>query len=136
MKPISLSPIIGGVCTALVAVLLGGEPATVFCRDKPKEPEPYALLYGTCFTSQGFSLPGARVIVVFASEPPRKTKKKKWELFSSPRGEFTIRLPAGKNEFKVTATRAGFRPAEATVSFEADERRDIILKLEPVSEKK
>lgn len=99
---------------------------------KEKSPEPYALLFGTCFDGRGFSLPGANVLVELVSQPAVKVKKKRWEIVSSPRGEFAVRLPVGRNTFKVAATKPGFKPAEKTVSFEADERQDIILSLEAV----
>ena len=105
-------------------------------KDQDKKAEPFALLVGTCFNEQGFSLPGARVVIEFASEPPVKSKKKKWEMFSSPRGEFAARLPAGRHVFKITASKEGFKPAEKTASFEGDERQDIALSLQADSGKK
>jgi hypothetical protein len=99
-------------------------------KDKQKTPEPYALLAGTCFDGRGFRLAGARVIAELTSEPMVKLKKRKWEMVSSPRGEFAIRLPAGRHTIRVEATKDGFKAAEKTVSFEADERVDIILSLE------
>lgn len=121
----------------ILLVLLANQATTVAAaKDKKKEPDPYALLFGTCFNEQGFSLPGARVIVELVSEPAVKMKRKKWEMVSSPRGEFAIRLPAGRHLFKITATREGFKPAETAVSFEADERQDVVLKLESTSAEK
>jgi len=104
-------------------------------KEKQKPAEPYALLYGTCFDGRGFSLPGASVVVELA-EPAGKMKKKKWEMVSSPRGEFTARLPAGRHTFRVAAAKDGFKPAEKTVSFEADERQDMVLRLEAEPAKK
>lgn len=105
-------------------------------KEKEKLAEPYALLYGTCFDGRGFSLPGARVVVELASEPAGKMKKKKWEMGSSPRGEFAVRLPAGHHTFRVAAAKDGFQPTEKTILFEADERQDIVLRLEPKPDKK
>ena len=105
-------------------------------KDKEKEPEPYALLSGTCFDGRGFRLPGARVEAQLTSEPAVKLKKSKWEAVSSPRGEFAMRLPAGHHTFRVAAVKAGFEPVEKTVSFEADERQDIGLNLEAEPTKK
>ena len=99
---------------------------------KERSEEPYALLFGTCFDGRGFSLPGANVLVELISQPVVKVKKKRWEILSSPRGEFAVRLPAGRHSFRVAATKGGFKPAEKTVSFEADERQNIILSLEAV----
>jgi hypothetical protein len=105
-------------------------------KEKQKPAEPYALLYGTCFDGRGFSLQGASVVVELASEPAVKLKKKRWELVSSPRGEFAIRLPAGRHTFRVAAAKDGFKPAEKTVSFEADEQQTIVLSLEAEASKK
>jgi hypothetical protein len=105
-------------------------------KEKQKSAEPYALLYGACFDGRGFSLPGASVVVELASEPAGKMKKKKWEMVSSPRGEFAVRLPAGRHTFRVAAAKDGFKSTEKTVSFEADERQDMILRMEAESGKK
>jgi hypothetical protein len=105
-------------------------------KEKQKPAEPYALLYGTCFDGRGFSLPGASVVVELASEPAVKFKKKKWEMVSSPRGEFTVRLPAGRHTIRVAAAKDGFKSVEKTVSFAADERQDIALRLEAEPAKK
>jgi len=102
-------------------------------KRKEKQTEPYALLFGTCFDGRGFSLPGANVVIELTSQPEVKLKKKKWEIISSPRGEFAVRLPAGRHTFRVAAAKDGFKPAEKTVSFEADERQDIVLSLEATS---
>ena len=99
-------------------------------KDKGKQPEPYALLSGTCFDGRGFRLAGASVHAELTSESAVKLKKKKWETISSPRGEFAIRLPAGKHTFRVSAAKDGFKPVEKTVSFDADERQDMALSLE------
>ena len=105
-------------------------------KERQKEPEPYALLFGTCFDGRGFSLPGASVVIELTSEPVVKVKKKKWELLSSPRGEFAVRLPAGRHSFRVAAAKDGFKAVEKTVSFESDERQDIVLQLEGESGRK
>ena len=106
-------------------------------RDKEKKPaEPYALLFGTCFDGRGFSLPGAKVLIELTSQPAAKLKKSKWEMISSPRGEFAVRLPAGPNTFRVVAAKDGFKSVEKTVSFEADERKDTALSLEAEPTKK
>jgi hypothetical protein len=110
--------------------LATAQPLPAKDKERKKPPEPYALLAGTCFDARGFRLAGARVIAELNSEPTVKLKKRKWEMISSPRGEFAIRLPAGRHTFRVEATKDGFKAADKTVSFEADERLDIILSLE------
>jgi hypothetical protein len=122
-----------GLTLLILLTNLGATPLSVPLEEKGKKPEAFALLVGTCFNEKGLSLPGAKVIVELTSEPTVKLKKKKWEMVSSPRGEFAVRLPAGRYVFKVTATKNGFRRSEKTMSFEADERQDIVLSLEPDS---
>ena len=110
------------LCFALVFL------AATTCRQprtRKRQSEPYALLSGTCFDGRGFRLPGASRPAELTSEPAAKLKKSKWEVISSPRGEFAIRLPAGHHTFRVAAAKDGFKSVEKTVSFEADERRRI-----------
>jgi hypothetical protein len=108
----------------------------LLAKDKERQPESYALLSGTCFDGRGFRLAGASVQAELTSEPTVKLKKKKWEAISSPRGEFAIRLPAGRHTFRVAAAKDGFKSVEKTVSFEADERQDVALSLEAEPTKK
>lgn len=96
-------------------------------KEKEKQAEPFALLIGTCFDETGFSLSGAKVIIQLMSS---ESGTKKWERLSSPRGEFAVRLPPGKNSFRVTASKDGFQSAEKTVSFEGEERLDLMLHLQ------
>jgi PEGA domain len=122
--------------TLAISVSLGFLPLLLLGADKKKQAEPFALLMGTCFNEQGFSLPGAKVMVELASEPAVKVKKKKWDMVSSPRGEFAVRLPAGQHTFRVAVSKEGFKPAEKKVSFESDERQDIMFSLEPEPKKR
>ena len=123
-------------CFCFLVFLAATQLSPAKDKDKNKQPEPYALLSGTCFDGRGFRLAGASVEAELTSEPSVKLKKKKWETISSPRGEFAIRLPAGKHTFRVSAAKDGFKPVEKTVSFEADERQDIALSLETEPAKK
>jgi hypothetical protein len=108
--------------------------SVIEAKDKGKEAEPYCLLVGSCFNPKGFSLPGVSIVVEMKLEPARKVKKRKWELVSSPRGEFAVRLPAGKNTFLVTATMKGYKAIEKKVEFLNDERQDIALNMELVTD--
>jgi hypothetical protein len=120
----------------LLALLAASELSSAKDKDTAKQSEPYALLSGTCFDGRGFRLAGASVQAELTSDPSVKLKKKKWETISSPRGEFAIRLPAGKQTYRVSAAKDGFKPVEKTVSFDADERQDIALSLETEPAKK
>src|SRR5689334_23863138 len=58
-----------------------------------KEAEPYAVIAGTVFRDPGFAQPGASVVLALKSAPGKKLL----EVTSSPRGEFTFRVPAEPN---------------------------------------
>src|SRR4026208_1164891 len=74
-------------------------------KDKKEQPESYALLSGTCFDGRGFRLSGASGQVELTPGNSVELKKKRWEASSSPRGEFAIRLPAGRHTFRVAAAK-------------------------------
>jgi hypothetical protein len=101
-----------------------------------KEQEPYALLMGTCFDQRGFSLPGVTLVVRMEPPADHKVKQQRWRMLSSPRGEFAVRLPAGRHSFSISASKRGFMTLEKTVAFEGEERHDIIFNMEPLSEKR
>ena len=103
---------------------------------KEKEPEPFALLVGTCTNDEGFSLPGATIRVEMQSNEEKHGKVKRWQTISDARGEFALRLPPGRHTFLVHGSRAGFASSRGTVSFVQDERQNIILKFELESSKK
>lgn len=104
-------------------------PAGAEAEDKNKDrkkraAEEYALLFGTVFDERGLSAPGATVRV------RQKDAKKKWEAVTSPRGEFSVRLPPGQATYLVEASAKGVASDQKEVSFMADERQDIALRLE------
>ncbi len=118
----------------LVCACLNPCKVDILAKDKQKENQPFALLMGSCFNERGFSLPGVAILVELKSEAPPKAKKRKWEMVSSPRGEFAVRLPTGSNTFLVTAAKKGFKTLDKSVVFQQDERQDIIFNMEPASE--
>ncbi|MEW5976560.1 MAG: carboxypeptidase-like regulatory domain-containing protein [Acidobacteriota bacterium] len=103
----------------------------------PREKEqPYALLYGTCVTDQGFTLREVKVRVELQQEGKAGKGKKKWEMLSNSRGEFAVRLPAGRNTYRVLASKKGFESTEKVVTFEGEERQDLIVTLVASPDKK
>jgi len=90
-----------------------------------KKPEPYAVVAGTVFREDGFSLPGASVTLL----PKDAPKGKKLEAVSDARGEFAFRVPAGVATYIVKAVRKGFQPAEKEASVSGEERVDVTLLL-------
>ncbi len=93
-------------------------------RKKTRAAQEYALLFGTVFDERGLSLGGATVRI------REKDGKKKWEAVSSGRGEFSVHLPPGPAVYVVEASLKGVASDQKEVSFTADERQDISLRLE------
>ena len=92
-----------------------------------KKPRPsQALIAGTVFQSSGRSLPGAAVEVRNESN-----RKKKFGARTDRRGEFAIRVPAGKATFQVTAKAKGFGPEQKSVEVYADEKVTLNFILSP-----
>jgi Carboxypeptidase regulatory-like domain len=91
---------------------------------KEKKSADYALIRGSVFRDDGFSMRGARVSCRRA-----KDSKPKWETFSGEGGEFAFRLPVGKMQYIITAEMNGFQPASKTVEIANDERQDISIVL-------
>jgi hypothetical protein len=139
-RPLIRYLILSTRCAASAAVVLlvaafNSDFSGAAAKDK-KKVEAYCLLVGSCFNERGFSLPGVTVVVEVKPESGQTGTKKKWELVSSPRGEFAVRLPAGKGFWLVTAKKKGYRPMERTVEFADDERHDVIFNMEPLGEPK
>jgi hypothetical protein len=100
---------------------------------KLKPSDPYALIFGTVWGPDNRAAYGVKVIIHSASG-----KKPKWELFSDHAGEFAQRVPAGKNDYIVTADLKGVKTQDGhpvhlqedvPVHVEYDERVDIGLHL-------
>ena len=90
-----------------------------------KKPEPYAVVAGTVFREDGFSLPGASVTLL----PKDAPKGKKLEAVSDARGEFAFRVPVGSASYVVKAARKGFQAAEKEASVSGEGRVDVTLTL-------
>ena len=88
-----------------------------------KKAEPYAVVAGTVFREDGFSLPGASVTLL----PKDAPKGKKLEAMSDARGEFAFRVPAAAAAYVVKAARKGFQPAEKEASVSGEGRVDVTL---------
>lgn len=113
---------------AIASMLAASCLATV--EDKKKrEPEPYALLFGTLYGPDQRPIYGVRIKIRRADQ-----KRAKWELFSNHQGEFAQRVPAGKADYIITADVKGNPKPELTVHVDNDERKDFVLRL-PSSDK-
>jgi len=83
----------------------------------------YALIYGTVFRPTGHAMAGAEVLLQPEGGKVQKSR-------SSPRGEFTFRVPAKPLRYTVTVKAAGFKTESKPVSVQADERVDVTFLLE------
>ena len=73
--------------------------------------------------------PGASVVLALKSAPTKKLQQQ----ISSPRGEFTFRVPAGPNTYLVTATLKGFQAAREEIEIQGQEQINATLLLVPES---
>jgi hypothetical protein len=115
---------------AVLAFALLLDSSSLIAKDKKTKPEKdakiadYALIKGSVFREDGFSIQGARVSCRRVSD-----SKPKWETSSGDGGEFAFRLPVGKMQYIVTADLKGFEPGSKTVEITNDERQDISIVL-------
>jgi hypothetical protein len=91
---------------------------------------PHAVVAGTVFRENGFSLPGAAVTLAVkdASGVPNK-RAKKLQAVSDSRGEFAFRVPPGEATYVVRASLKGFQSIEKEASVSGEERVEVTLVL-------
>src|SRR5262245_29151204 len=92
-------------------------------RQKPPAGNP-AVIAGSVFREDGFSVRGARVLVLNSVRP-----KERKETTTDLQGEFAVRLPAGKASYAVEVSAEGFTPGRKTVEIAGDERVDLTFHL-------
>ena len=112
---------------ALAAVfafaLAGGDK-----KPKPGQ-EPFALIAGSVFREPGYALPDAKVTLALKDAP----KGKKLETSTSPRGEFTFRVPPVHATYIVRVSLKGFHPEEKEAVVSGEDRVDVTIVLVPES---
>jgi len=91
-----------------------------------REREAYSMIDGAIFSSEGFSLPNATVVI----ERIGDGKRFKQEKTAEEGGAFKFRVPAEKATYRITATARGFQSASQEVEVVPDEMRHIALSLE------
>ena len=94
-----------------------------------KKQEPYAIVSGSVFLDSGVAQAGAKVVLSPRDQPGKKFQ----EQTSSPRGEFSFRVPPGPTLYVLTATMKGFEPASKEVEIVAQEQIHKTLLLVPAS---
>ncbi len=120
---------------ALSFLLLAGV-ASVAAKEQPR----YALVYGSVFDDRGMAFRGARVVVTRVKPERSDTGaiggRHRWEAVSDARGEFAIRLPAGKGNYSIAVEAVGYGAPPQTVEMQSEERVDLLFRMEPVKERK
>ena len=112
---------------ALMGALLWGLlPAALAWGKKGKDAQ--ALIAGTVFRNNGFSLPGAEIVVKPATQD---RKKQEWKGFSDARGEFNVRVPAGPASYTLIVKANGYQPQEKAVTLAGEERVEFSFLMEP-----
>ncbi len=97
-----------------------------------KAAAPYAIVAGTVFRDPGFAQPGASVVLTLKSAPAKKLQNQ----VSSPRGEFSFRVPPGPQTYVVTATLKGFQTVRQEIEIQDQEQINATLLLVPESKNK
>jgi len=106
--------------------------ATGFPSGEKRHDQPYALIFGTVWGPDDRPAYGVKVKIRRADE-----SKARWELYSDHNGEFAQRVPAGRQEYIISADLKGWksmdgrqlRADEVDVHVENDERVDTGLHL-------
>jgi hypothetical protein len=111
---------------ALCLLALGATLLSAQVAERTRSGEPYAVVAGTVFLESGVAQPGARVALFSAQEPGRKLQEK----VSSPRGEFSFRVPPGPGAYRLTASLRGFVTATKDVEIVAQEQIHATLLME------
>lgn len=111
----------------VVALLLPGllvASVLAFPLGAKEKPKPHALLLGSIFTAEGLSLPGVPVTITL-----KAARKPRWRAVSDRRGEFAIRLPAGRATYEVTTHSKEHQNETKTVEIYGEESVSIIFQL-------
>ena len=126
--------------TKSVGLFLLKLPAPSACSSgKPKaqsikkDAAPHAdHLWNRISRSRVRPVPGASVFLALKSAPAKKLQHQ----ISSPRGEFTFRVPPGPQAYVITATLKGFQVAREDVEIQEQEQINATLLLIPESKNK
>jgi len=105
--------------------------SVVQAQKKSTKQEPYAIVSGSVFLDSGVAQGGAKVVLSPKDQPGKKLQ----EQSSSPRGEFSFRVPPGPSFYILTATMKGFETASKEVEIVAQEQIHKSLLLVPTSNK-
>lgn len=108
----------------IFSVLAGGIASAAPQKRRTRQPQ--ALIAGTVFEESGRLLRGARVVAVAEAD-----SKQKAQAITDLRGEFAIRVPAGKTRYLVTASAKDFESQQKTVEVYESEKATVNFVLRP-----
>lgn len=96
-----------------------------------KNPAPSGVLAGTVFSDAGFAQRGAQVVVrAVPEEGVKRPKPSEWKLVTDGRGEFAVRVPAGRIRYEIEVRADGFLPQKKETYVGIDERVELSFLLE------
>lgn len=135
------------IAAILVGLVAGGIAAASASPDQKPDPNAFSIVGGTVFRDNGLSLPGAEVTLepvaadpaqpaatAVATKAKSKSKLKPLQAISSPRGEFTFRVPPVAAKYRVSAKARGFRGDSKVVEISGGgERVEATFSLSPES---
>jgi hypothetical protein len=108
----------------LLAALLAATASAAPAEKKKKEQEPHALLTGTTFTAEGLSLPEIPLAITRKGD-----KKPKWRVTSDARGEFAVRLPAGRATYEVATESKEHENQTQEIEVHGEETVTLVFRL-------
>ena len=115
-----------------IAIAASVAALTANVAQEGKKTADYAVVAGTVFRDNGFALAGAEVALEISPAPSKKAKK--LQTVSSPRGEFSFRVPPVVAKYKISVSAKGFQAADKVVEIQgASERADATFTLSPES---
>ncbi len=121
---------------ALLSLALAAGTLQSGDKDKKKKADAaFAVVAGSVFRNNGMSLAGAEVILTSGGDSQEAKKFKKIIYITDARGEFAIRVPARKMEYKVSVSAPGYQTGEKSVTIAGEERVDVFIQLEAASKK-
>jgi hypothetical protein len=134
MAPLGLCVL---VCVSLCVLTTIGFGKSAVAADKfppgqPQRETPYALIFGTVWGPDDRPVYGVKIKIRWEGE-----KKVRWEQYSNRSGEFAQRVPAGKQDYVISADLKGLKSTngrpllgeEVKVHVDGDERVDTGLHL-------
>jgi hypothetical protein len=117
-----------GLFLAVLASSRSGLAGGALAQSNNASEKPYALIFGTVWGPDSRPVYGIRIRIRRAAD-----RRPKWEVFSDHSGEFALRVPAGKEDYVVSADLKGVKMTsgkplhaeDVTVHIDNDERADI-----------